>query len=1443
MAATPKALRKAPPRRFENYILTRSTAASVGLTSVPDGLFLPCSPGAAEVGGQDPGVGYTDDGLSTPIDIGFDFQIDNITYKKFVACTNGWMALVDPVTGTFLSSEVLLSSVWLNAQIRTTFTSRAVLLAPWFDDMRNVAQDPSQTLGLLGATKIERIRKGLETPPTVVNTVQFGVKFFRDVRSSRGRRLIVRWNSLSDFSNPNTILRFEVVIYENGTIEYRYSPRSNINLILNAGSPEDATIGIFMPNGTNRFRDFSYGLGYRDTERQQYIYGGAVLTGSYTDTADAATANYTCNLKPFTHWPGLDAAGSIFTFAPPKNRRAVLPRAESAKDAARLKLPTVARTGDSRRGNDPISFDDRRTLLYISAGFSGSVVSGTFYPLRITGSTVNAPSMMQRFYGDSEPNIVARQDLFAGDFEFTASIGKSVGEQFIIDEAPRSIEPFSEFKIFDNASDSFFTSGSSLDALGDGLTQPLRSKTQIKISLPVNFNTVLFGTASTIHYYNRRAGAWNFPQNSTYVVSNAATTNDSGKAKGDMVPDRSGDASNLRIIEDQRGFGPMGNCLSSGSHNKSGLYDQTDASIGAPYSSLNVTTALSKQYPKSITNNEDYRASVDEVIKLPINQPFLIERAVIEIPMAAGDGWFQDRTMCLSTHENNAGGGFDFGGPAVTIALFNQSIVGAFTRRDLILTGTLTHANDNISEIVFSSFPPLSSTFQIRPRGFKAYGGLPGAVVVPASSSVAGWSFTGSVAVKCESQVSNGVIARLELAMTSSDIQGNKSGVIDVFNTSQITLGSQVTNHYSQSCYIAYINNFGRGGTGFDPSGRSIFGKEFGASQVLTSQGKVANPFYLTGTNGGAASPTFVGIPTQFSGAIANGSTFKFELALPLESYKPSPYLVMPGDTLVLAISKTRPVFLGSQAPTPKTSGSIQHDVQLITGSVNITFYGSLIREAKEFHDTLNPPLASDAIHEIVVGNQPVIDQFEADYKDAYISGSYDDFIDGALITRVTRPDGIQVFVTGSIIGSKLSTSVLSRGSRGRIFSRNDARNAPTPGTSDFDFTDSQAFRTQPYFEKAGTIRVRQATDGTERFWDSLMPAINQCFLADGAGIFLLRRDPTDFFNFNYIGDSRRVDQRLGFLWFDYQSPAWFPTWGALLDGIWTWAFPFEPRYAAIPRQQFIEKSFLANYSVDFFGGFGGAAPVQAIDPVPLQGFFFGPVGTENPSVPPKDPTTVVGPTPGTPLVGTTAFDFHWTCDAHLSAITQFGFVLTGSAGISDAVKCLFGFGDMNNRVFTSLGPFGTTHFADFRRREPDPNYNWGSKWSMSPLIRGWKYGVYSGLPTFSKAYYRTKSYGQFRDMLEQRPFTKYYQSAENNPDLTNFRQGTTPSAVSVKFVDAGGKLTNPQNTFSQNLSFEATSSVPYFDGETRNRPPINADTLNSNILAFNTNQFGQVTL
>jgi hypothetical protein len=178
----------------------------------------------------------------------------------------------------------------------------------------------------------------------------------------------------------------------------------------------------------------------------------------------------------------------------------------------------------------------------------------------------------------------------------------------------------------------------------------------------------------------------------------------------------------------------------------------------------------------------------------------------------------------------------------------------------------------------------------------------------------------------------------------------------------------------------------------------------------------------------------------------------------------------------------------------------------------------------------------------------------------------------------------------------------------------------------------------------------------------------------------------------------------------------------------------------------------------------------------------------------------------------------------------------------SDIVKILYGFGDLNTVYFEQNSGLrgGTNHFADFRNFT---QLSLGYNALHSPIIRGWKYGVINGLSQFTKSYFRQKRYGQFRDMLEQRQYTKFYISSEKFPFEDNLDENVTEAAVSVKFVDMDGNITNPANTSSQNLSLEATSSVPYFDGQIRNRTVLTPLTQNSRIISLSVDKFGQVTL
>lgn len=101
------------------------------------------------------------------------------------------------------------------------------------------------------------------------------------------------------------------------------------------------------------------------------------------------------------------------------------------------------------------------------------------------------------------------------------------------------------------------------------------------------------------------------------------------------------------------------------------------------------------------------------------------------------------------------------------------------------------------------------------------------------------------------------------------------------------------------------------------------------------------------------------------------------------------------------------------------------------------------------------------------------------------------------------------------------------------------------------------------------------------------------------------------------------------------------------------------------------------------------------------------------------------------------------------------------------------------------------------------------------------RYGLWNIEPSFTRAVFRYNKFGQFRDMLEQRIDTKFQLSANPENGTVN---GTIQGPVFIRFK--GG---NPVATNTSNLSVEATSSLPYFDGVVRNREsPLNTGLMNA---------------
>lgn len=101
--------------------------------------------------------------------------------------------------------------------------------------------------------------------------------------------------------------------------------------------------------------------------------------------------------------------------------------------------------------------------------------------------------------------------------------------------------------------------------------------------------------------------------------------------------------------------------------------------------------------------------------------------------------------------------------------------------------------------------------------------------------------------------------------------------------------------------------------------------------------------------------------------------------------------------------------------------------------------------------------------------------------------------------------------------------------------------------------------------------------------------------------------------------------------------------------------------------------------------------------------------------------------------------------------------------------------------------------FANFPRGYFQLNTVVGSRnilLKYPPQIRGWKYGISNGLPQFSMATFRSGRFGQPRDMLEQRKFTKFYNNNATfqGPVSVVFKSGTLAYERAQDYVSA----TNP---------------------------------------------------
>lgn len=433
-----------------------------------------------------------------------------------------------------------------------------------------------------------------------------------------------------------------------------------------------------------------------------------------------------------------------------------------------------------------------------------------------------------------------------------------------------------------------------------------------------------------------------------------------------------------------------------------------------------------------------------------------------------------------------------------------------------------------------------------------------------------------------------------------------------------------------------------------------------------------------------------------------------------------------------------------------------------------------------------NQFLNSESIFE-VIGNYPVVDQFDVLYTNLQ-SGSYvDNYITGAMFTATRSPTGVGF--------------TFSAGKRGVAFSKLgvDAAKLPTQDLSDTN----RSYNLQPWRERAGTIKNIRVFSNSERFYDSLLPDLSKMIKIVGGDI-------AGISNFAIGSYGNAVDLNT------------IP--------IFLFTFPFEPLFSSVTRQALFSKGFIATklVSPDTTGLISKRLLIQ------LGSFYAINTGFSSGGgyVMSHSPVFTAGVTP-----------------------------VNSGALASDVAKTIFGFGDSNTYAYdlpVTPGD-GYTHLPIFRSGSTSATV---PSRALSPIIRGWKYGVQDGNPHYTSCVFRRDRFGQHRDMLEQRLYpvsyldydnapTRYFgdfeTSAMPNPSPEKTENVTIEYPLTVTFVKQQvvtlGTSASPteflvsvenkfrNETWSSNLSSYATSSLPYFDLENsslgRNRDEIPNSVIN----------------
>ena len=345
-----------------------------------------------------------------------------------------------------------------------------------------------------------------------------------------------------------------------------------------------------------------------------------------------------------------------------------------------------------------------------------------------------------------------------------------------------------------------------------------------------------------------------------------------------------------------------------------------------------------------------------------------------------------------------------------------------------------------------------------------------------------------------------------------------------------------------------------------------------------------------------------------------------------------------------------------------------------------------------------------------------------------------------------------------------------------------------------------------------------------ETYYDSLVPDPIQCWLADNQTKLFNGDSLVDTFEAGNtgslgIGKSARGSQTGG---------DGVGTYNGYTNEHWIPSFPYEAKYRGFQEPPIDELKRRSNHnelmnvvfaapSYNMAGAYSASAPTQNGCPQPSWN-GFDPKGANNSSdaysyLSGFISVSVDGKKPGIQQVdvsGTGAGS-----GLPHEATNKMNYITARTSPDETVLPALFGFG---------TGPYGAMN--TWKRvagtQSTATEGGDGRFFFVASKQRGCKYGLYSWKPRATSTIFRSNKFGQMRDMLEQRKYSRFFIQSDsavetNAPVICQFKEPVWLDPISDSDKAAF-------DTQCSNLSTFATSSVPYFDGEVKNRGPLVAD-------------------